>query len=154
MSTSVAEEGKGEVKKRLATHAALLRTYKRYLERSIYEAATRGGLSQREISDLVGSHSQPTVQRIVRRFTDDPDQLDEKPAELIDLRTAGLIDTDTMMKRLLEWKYSFGGVARVGGVATDAYMSRDWDEIEMAFYRGLLTDDEFERLAHRHLTGE
>ncbi|WP_088305713.1 winged helix-turn-helix domain-containing protein [Mycolicibacterium peregrinum] len=151
--TSVAEEGKEAVKKRLAIDAARLRTYKRYLERSIYEAATRGGLSQREISDLVGTHSQPTVQRILRRFTDDPDQLQVKPAELIDLRTAGLIDTETMMKELLDWQYSFGGVVRIGGVATDAYMSRDWDEIEMAFYRGLLTDDEFERLAHRHLTG-
>ncbi len=153
MSTDVAAQEKEDIKRCLATNAALGRVYKRRLERLIYEAATRSGLSQREISDLVGTHSQPTVQRIIRRYSDDPAQLDEKPADVIDLRTAGLIDSDAMMRRLLDWKYSFGGAVRVGGVATDAYTSGDWDEVEMAFYRGLLTDDEFARLARRHLTG-
>jgi hypothetical protein len=56
-----------------------------------------------------------------------------------------------MMERLLNWKYSFGGVVRIAGVATDAYTTGDWDDIEMAFSRGLLSDDEFQALAERQL---
>lgn len=63
-----------------------------------------------------------------------------------------MINDHTMMDSLLNWKYSFGGVARIDGVATDAYTTGDWDDIEMAFYRGLLSDDEFQALATRHLT--
>jgi hypothetical protein len=42
-------------------------------------------------------------------------------------------------------------VVRIEGVATDAYTTGDWDDIEMAFYRGLLSDDEFQALATRHV---
>ncbi len=51
------------------------------------------------------------------------------------------------MDTLLSWSYTFGSVACVDGVATDAYVSGDWDVICAAFYRGDITDDEFERLA-------
>lgn len=136
---------------RLAIKSARHRIDERELEREIYRAANIAGLSQRQISDIVGIHSQATVQRILRRLTEDPSRLDETPAEIIDRRVAGLIDGHEMMDRLLNWKYSFGGVVRIGGVATDAYTSGDWDDIEMAFYRGLLGDDEFQVLADRHL---
>ena len=99
----------------------------------------------------MGIRSQATVQRILRRLTDDPSLLEETPAEIIDRRVAGMIDDHEMMERLLNWKYSFGGVERIDGVATDAYTTGDWDEIEMAFYRGLLSDEEFQSLATRHL---
>jgi len=32
-----------------------------------------------------------------------------------------------------------------------AYTTGDWDDIEMAFYRRLLTDEEFQALATRQL---
>jgi transcriptional regulator with XRE-family HTH domain len=136
---------------RLAVGAARQRIDERELERAIYQAANHAGLSQRQISDIVGIHSQATVQRILRRLTEDPSLLDETPAEIIDRRAAGMIDDHDMMERLLKWKYSFGGVVRIEGVATDAYTTGDWDDIEMAFYRGLLSDDEFHALATRHL---
>lgn len=137
--------------RRLAAKAARQRIDERELERAIYQAANHAGLSQRQISDSVGIHSQATVQRILRRLTEDPSLLDETPAEIIDRRAAGMIDDHEMMDRLLNWKYSFGGVVRIDGVATDAYTTGDWDDIEMAFYRGLLSDDEFQALATRHL---
>ncbi|MEX7470780.1 MULTISPECIES: winged helix-turn-helix domain-containing protein [Mycobacteriaceae] len=147
MSTDI-----GAARKRLTARAARRRIDERELEREIYQAANHAGLSQRQISDIVGIHSQATVQRILRRLTEDPALLEERPAEVIDRRAAGLLETDDMMNRLLNWKYSFGGVVRVAGVATDAYATGDWDEIEMAFYRGLLSDEEFDALATRHLT--
>ncbi|MGV0644036.1 winged helix-turn-helix domain-containing protein [Mycolicibacterium sp. XJ879] len=139
------------VRERLTIKAARQRINERELEREIYRAASLEGLSQRQISEIVGIHSQATVQRILRRITEDPSRLEETPAEIIDRRAAGLIDTDEMMDRLLNWEYSVGGAVRVDGVVTDAYKTGDWDDIEMGFYRGLLTDDEFERLAQRHL---
>lgn len=136
---------------RLATKAARQRVYERELEREIYDAATVQGLTQRQISDLVGNQSQATIQRILRRVADDPTKLDVKPAEIIDQRTAGMITTEQMMDKLLNWTYTFGQVARIGDVATDAYITGDWDSIELAYYRGQLTDAEFQRLADRQL---
>ncbi len=138
-----------QTEQRLAAIAARRRVAERELEREIYEAATVRGLSQRQISDLVGNQSQATIQRILRRVNDDPSQLEPKPAEIIDQRTAGIITTEEMMDRLMKWRYTFGDVVRIGGVATDAYVTGDWDAIEMAFYRGQLSDDEFQQLADR-----
>lgn len=135
--------------KRLAAKAARQRVCERELEREIYDAAVVQGLTQRRISELVGNQSQATIQRILRRIADDPTQLDITPAEIIDQRTAGLITTEQMMDTLLGRTYSVGKVARVNCVATDAYLAGDWDDIEIAFYRGQLTDNEFRRLADR-----
>lgn len=138
--------------RRLTVNAALHRVHKHELDRAIYQAATFGGLSQRQISDIVGVYSVRTVQRILRGFADDPSQLDQRPAEIIDRHAAGLIDGDLMMDELLNREYSFGGAASVGGVATDGYAPGSWDDIEIAFYRGLLDDAEFRQLAERHLS--
>ncbi|OSC22344.1 winged helix-turn-helix domain-containing protein [Mycobacterium vulneris] len=137
--------------KRLAAKAARQRVYERELEREIYDAAVVQGLTQRQISELVGNQSQATIQRILRRVVEDPTKLDVTPAEIIDQRSAGIITTEEMMHKLLNWTYSFGHVAHIDGVATDAYITGDWDSIEMAFYRGQLTDDEFQQLADRQL---
>lgn len=51
------------------------------------------------------------------------------------------------MDALLNWSYTFGSVVYIDGVVTDAYISGDWDDICMAFYRGELTDVEFQRIA-------
>ncbi|WP_079634650.1 winged helix-turn-helix domain-containing protein [Mycobacteroides abscessus] len=135
------------VEERLAVRAARRRVDERELGRAIFEAARDGGLSQRQISDIVGIYSQATIQRILRRFTEDPSLLEETPAEVIDRRAAEMITGRQMMAKLLRWKYSFGAVARVNGVATDAYTAGDWDEVEMAYYRGLLSDNEFHQLS-------
>lgn len=111
--------------------------------------AVRAGLSQRQISSIIGSLSQASVQRIIRRLAANPSLLCESPAEVIDRRAAGDINDQTMMEKLVSWKYTFGGVPRVDGVATDAYMSGDWDEIESAYYRELLSDEEFATLVRR-----
>jgi hypothetical protein len=121
-------------------------------EREIYRAmdrAVRIGLSQRQISDIIGTLSQATVQRIIRRLAANPSLLRETPAEVIDRRAAGLIDDQDMIERLTKWQYSFGAVPRIDGVATDAYTTGDWDEVESAYYRGLLSDEEFAELSKR-----
>jgi transposase len=68
MSTQTIDATTAE--KRLAVKAARQRVDERELERAIYQAANHAGLSQRQISDIVGIRSQPTVQRILRRLTD------------------------------------------------------------------------------------
>ncbi|WP_370629613.1 winged helix-turn-helix domain-containing protein [Mycolicibacterium sp. BK634] len=126
--------------------------HRRLDERSIYRAiarAARDGLKQREISDIIGNLSQATVQRIIQRITADPSLLQVTPTEIIDRRAAGLISDDTMMGELLNWRYDFGSVPRIDGVATDAYISGDWDEIESAYYRDQLSDEEFAALSDR-----
>lgn len=138
-------------REQLAAEAARHRINERRLARAIYQAANHAGLSQREISDNVGIHSQATIQRILHRLTKNPSLLDETPAEIIDHRTVEVISDHDMMERLMNWTYSFGGVERLEDVATDAYTPGDWDDIEMAFYRGLLSHDEFQTLATRQL---
>lgn len=140
--------------KRLAAKAARQRVNDRELEREIYDAAVVQGLSQRQISQLVGRQSQASIQRILRRIADDPTRLDVKPAEIIDQRTAGIISTAQMMQKLLDSTYSVGHVVRIDGVATDAYIAGDWDSIQNAFFRGQLTDDEFQRLADHQLRAD
>lgn len=138
-------------RKRLLASAARQRVAKRELERVIFQSCVDGGLSIREISALVGIYVESDVQRILRQFSEGSSQLHDTPTDIIDRRAAGLIDSVEMMDKLLHWSYSYGGVVHVGGVAIDAYASADWDDIEIAFYRGLLDDQEFHRLAKRHL---
>lgn len=113
--------------------------------------APYGLVSQRQISDIVGTLSQATVQRIIRRLAANPSLLRETPAEIIDRRAAGFIDDRAMMKRLINWQYSFGVVPRIDGVATDAYTTGDWGEVESAYYRDLVSDEEFAQLSKRQL---
>jgi hypothetical protein len=134
---------------RLAKVAAYQRVVEKALNREIYRAAHDGGLSQRQISEIVGSLSQPTVQRILSRFADDPSLLERSPAEVIDGRQAGLIDDNTMMGDLLNRTYSVGHVPSINGVATDAYLPGDWDQIEVAYYGDRLSRQEFRRLMDR-----
>ncbi|OBI78314.1 hypothetical protein A5664_18040 [Mycolicibacterium fortuitum] len=138
-------------RQRLAAKAARQRVCERELEREIYDASVIQGLTQREIGQLVGNQSQATIQRVLRRIADDPTKLDVNPADIVDQRTAGIITTAEMMEKLTNWNYSVGEVARISGVATDAYITSDWDSIEAAFYRGHLTDEEFRRLAEERL---
>jgi Homeodomain-like domain len=119
-------------------------------ERNMYRAiqhAAAAGLRQRQISEILATVSQATVQRIIQRLAANPELLRETPAEIIDSRAAGDIDSQEMMERLRNWPYSFGSVPRIDDVATDAYMAGDWDQVMSAHYRDLISDDEFAELA-------
>ncbi|MFV8165303.1 winged helix-turn-helix domain-containing protein [Mycobacterium sp. 134] len=132
--------------------AALVRVQERELLRAIYQAATAGGLSDRQINEITGVSLRPSAQRSLRRILElGPSQFEQAPAEIIDRRTAGLIDSDEMMNQLMHKSYSFGGVIRLNDAPTDAYERGDWDDVEMAFHQGLLDDEEFRQLAERHL---
>lgn len=135
-------------RQQLEQAAARLRLDDRAIYRAIHRAV-QDGLSQRQISDIVGNLSQATVQRIIQRLAANPALLAETPAEIIDRRAAGIIDSQVMMKQLTKWRYIIGAVPRVDGVATDAYITGDWDEVESAYYRGLLSDEEFAQLSER-----
>lgn len=85
MSTeSVSQTVAHQAEQRLAAIAARRQVAERKFQREIYEAATVQGLSQRQISELVGNQYQATIQRILRRVNDDPSQLKPKPSENID----------------------------------------------------------------------
>ena len=137
---------------RLLRAAARRRVDNLELNRAIYWASRDPNLSHRQINAVVTDLSTTSIQRILARYSDDPSLLEETPSEVIDKRAAGLIDDETMMDRLLNWHYEFGHVPYVDGVATDAYTAGDWDDIEQAYYRDRLTDDEFTRLVERHKT--
>ncbi|MDT2006201.1 hypothetical protein FXW78_18550 [Rhodococcus opacus] len=87
---------------------------------------------------------------MLRTVLDNPALLDRTPTEVIDRRTAGQISDDEMMQVLLDWNFTFGRVPVSGGISADAYEAGSWDEIERAYYRGLLTDDEVGRLMERN----
>lgn len=96
-------------------------------------------------------HPPSTIQRILRRFNANPSLLHQTPSELIDRRAAGLVTDAQTMNMLLGWNYTFGAVARVKGVATDGYETGDWEDIELAYYRNLISDNEFQQLTARRL---
>lgn len=133
----------------LVRAAARCRVTDLELRRAIVRAAD-GGMSQRQISAIVGTQSQATIHRILQHFSGNRSLLEETPAEVIDKRTAGLLGDSEMMTRLANWDYTFGRVACVDGVATDGYIGGSWDDIELAYYCNLLSDDEFARLVERN----
>lgn len=137
-----------EARRELERVAARRRLDEREMYRAIHQAV-QARFSQRQISEIVGTLSQATIQRIIQRIAATPALLCETPSEIIDRRAAGLIDGRMMMEGLLNWKYSFGAVPRIDDVVTDGYVTGDWDEIESAYYRDLLSDDEFDELC-RH----
>jgi hypothetical protein len=140
---------KTEARQELERVAARRRLDEREMYRAIHQAV-QARFSQRQISEIVGTLSQATVQRIIQRIAATPALLRETPSEIIDRRAAGLIDGHVMMDGLLNWKYSFGAVPRIDDVVTDGYRAGDWDEIESAYYRNLLSDSEFAELFRHH----
>jgi hypothetical protein len=127
---------------------------RRLAEHQLYRAvfhAVQDGLTQRQISDIVGSLSQASIQRLIQRVAANPELIRQTPAEIVDRRAAGLIDDESMMSTLMEWTYSAGHVPSINGVSTDAYVTGDWDDIELAYYRELLSDKEFHQLTERQL---
>jgi len=111
--------------------------------------ANAANITQRVIREHIG-FSQPTIHRMLRTVLENPALLDRTPTEVIDRRTAGQIGDDEMMRVLLDWNFTFGRVPVSGGISADAYEPGSWDEIERAYYRGLLTNDEIGRLVGRN----
>lgn len=131
--------------------AARLRLDNRELLR-VVARARQAGMRQRAIEKHLDV-SQTTVHRLLRQTSENPRALDPTPAEIIDRRTAGQISTEQMMEQLLHWTFTFGTVPTLGGVSTDAYEPGSWDEVERAFYRGQLSDDELGRLMDKNKAG-
>jgi hypothetical protein len=131
--------------------AARLRLDNRDLLR-VVARARKAGMRQRAIEKHLDI-SQTTVHRLLRQSAETPEALEPTPAEIIDRRTAGQISTEHMMEQLLNWTFTFGTVPKVDGVATDAYEPGSWDDVERAFYRGQLTEDELGRLMDKNKDG-
>lgn len=111
--------------------------------------ANAANITQRVIHEHIGI-SQPTIHRMLRTVLENPALLHRTPTEVIDRRIAGQIGDDEMMQVLLGWPFTFGRVPVSGGISADAYEPGSWDEIERAYYRGLLHDDEVGRLVERN----
>lgn len=128
--------------------AARLRLDNRALLR-VVARAHRAGMRQRAIEKHLDV-SQATVHRLLRQSAETPGVLEPTPSEIIDQRTAGQISTEQMMQQLLGWNFTFGTVPTLDGIATDAYEPGSWDEVERAFYRGQLSEDELARLMNKN----
>ncbi len=87
---------------------------------------------------------------MLRTVLENPAMLDRTPTEVVDRRTASEISDTEMMQVLLDWNCTFGRVPVSGGISADAYEPGSWDEIERAYCRGLLTDEEIGRLMERN----
>lgn len=99
--------------------------------------------SQEEIAASLGT-SQASISRIAGIIRSDPAVLEETPSELIQRRAVGELDDDAMMAGLLRCRFTPGTHDPSGG---DGYIRGSWREIENALVAGLLTDDEYERIA-------
>ncbi|WP_226949941.1 FUSC family protein [Rhodococcus rhodochrous] len=123
--------------------AARLRLNNRALLR-VVARAHKAGMRQRAIEQHLDI-SQATVHRLLRHSAEnspgaraDPGR-DHRPAH----RRADQHRTDD--GQLLSWAFTFGTVPKADRVATDACEPGSWDDVERAFYRGQLTEDELVR---------
>ncbi|WP_441347089.1 winged helix-turn-helix domain-containing protein [Rhodococcus sp. 06-156-3C] len=120
--------------------------------RGIVDAKLQG-LTHRQISRYLGGNlSQASVTRLLQRVGNDFAAVKRvTPAEIIDQHAAGQITGHEMMRRLFTFDYSVGTHPTVNGHETDAYVPGDFDDVEQAFYRGLLTPQQFQVLADRQV---
>ena len=110
--------------------------------RLIHQAA-KAKTSQSAIAALLGT-SQPTVSRIAKQIKQNPSILEPSPSEIINRRAVGQINTDAMMSTLLSYAYIPGQYDPSGG---DGFLRGNWRQIESALITGLITDEEYERIA-------
>ncbi|MCJ0907128.1 winged helix-turn-helix domain-containing protein [Rhodococcus sp. ARC_M6] len=115
----------------------------------LVQAAARQRTSQRKIADLADV-SQTEIVRILGRLREHPSLVDRSPSEVINERVAGKITARQMMKELLDWDYTFGRVPIVNGQQLDAYDPGTWDEVESAYHRNLISENEFREIFERH----
>jgi len=104
------------------------------------------GFSQAQIAGELGL-SQPTVSRMARQIRSSGGRvLAETATEIINERTAGEIDDETMMARLFERTYTSGRHDPSGG---DGYLRGTWDELADAAGRRLLSREEYNSLVFK-----
>lgn len=116
--------------------------------RLIHQAA-RARTSQSAIAALLGT-SQPTVSRIAKQIEQNPSILEPSPSEVINRRAVGQVDTDAMMTALLSYTYAPGQYDPTGG---DGFLRGDWRQVEDALVAGLISDEEYERVAREAPAG-
>ncbi|NQW73248.1 MAG: hypothetical protein HQ453_10995 [Actinobacteria bacterium] len=105
--------------------------------------AAKVNTSQSAIAALLGT-SQPTVSRIAKQIELNPRILESSPTEVINRRAVGEIDGDEMMEALLSYSFMPGQYDPTGG---DGFIRGDWRQVESALMAGLITDEEYERIA-------
>ena len=129
----------------LRAQALVLRAQENLLRRmKLRHVATALNIkSQDEIAHSLGT-SQATVSRMAKLIKAEPQVLAVTPTEMMERRAVGAIDDQTMMAHLLQQTYTAGTHDPTGG---DGYVRGSWREIENGLTDGLLTDDEYERIA-------
>ena len=112
-------------------------------ELRVIALAAKVNTSQSAIAALLGT-SQPTVSRIAKQIELNPRILESSPTEVINRRAVGEIDGDEMMEALLSYSFMPGQYDPTGG---DGFIRGDWRQVESALMAGLITDEEYERIA-------
>ncbi|MFZ4895414.1 winged helix-turn-helix transcriptional regulator [Plantibacter sp. Mn2098] len=112
------------------------------VRRSIFELAD-GGVSQRDIANLVGI-SQPEVSRRLKRRALTP--VDPSPRELIQRRSAGLLSTEAMMEALSTMILTSQPPTRAARFDPGATSTGSAKQIAASFQEGLLSKAEYEQL--------
>lgn len=112
-------------------------------EMRLIHTAVEANTSQDDIAALLGT-SQPTISRITHQIKKTPSLLHQSPSEIINQRVVGDIDTETMMDSLTSYAYSPAGYDPAG---SDGFVRGDWRQIENALTAGLITGQEYERVA-------
>lgn len=137
---------KGDSKAQIRLAARKVRAQKeltQLAELRLIHRATAIKASQDSIATLLGT-SQPTVSRLIKRIEQAPWLLEPSPREIINQRAVGQIDTETMLNTLVSYSYAPGSYDPTGG---DGFLRGDWRQIEDALVSGLITDEEYERVA-------
>lgn len=115
----------------------------RLSELRLVHQAARSRTSQDALAVLLGT-SQPTVSRLSKQIALDPSILEPSPSEIINLRAVGQIDAEEMMEALMTYTYSAGQYDPTSG---DGFIRGAWRQMEDALTAGLISDDEYERIA-------
>lgn len=117
----------------------------------LIQAGAEQEMSQRKIADAA-EISQTEVVRILNRLRERPSLIDRSPSEVVNERLAGKITSQQMVDELLNWDYTFGKVPVVDGYELDAYDPGTWDEVESAYHRKLISENEFREIFERNVS--
>jgi hypothetical protein len=115
----------------------------------LLERARQNSTPQQQMAKWLGT-SQPTISRLLNKIEADPSVLDRTPTEVINQRLVGEIDSHTMMEALTSFAYSPGDFGPHGA---DGFLRGDWRQIENALVEGLISENEYERIAQAAPTG-
>ena len=102
----------------------------------------RRGRSQRQIAELLGS-TQPRIGRIEKAIAARGGTVEVTPEEIILRATVEQADRHELVNRLSAIEYSFGETAPF---PMEGATSGSWDDIEDAYFEGLLSEEEYEQV--------